>query len=131
MNDAMKSELELAERQAKVKILNEEFQRVWKAIARQDRKEFAALNYISLSYTGEILNTNDEGNSKPLQGHMIASLLVMNPNLFKTLFLDLALDIAGYDPAPEKRKLTPEEKLEAYERIISNHKLMPLFEHIK
>lgn len=131
MNDAMKSELELAEKHTQIKFLNEYFQRAWKEIGRQNRKEFAAFADISPSYAGEILNTNDEGNSKPIQENMLAVLLIMNPNLFKTLFLDFCLDMAGYDPAPEKRKLTPEEELAEYKRIISEHKLTPLFEKIK
>lgn len=131
MDEGMKQDMELAENQAKIKSLNEYSQRVWKEIARTDRKEFAALNDISLSYAGEILNTNNEGNSKPFQEKMIPSLMIVNPNLFKTLYLDFALDVLGYDPARTKRKLLPAEELSRIKKRIAEHKLTPLFQDIK
>lgn len=130
MDEGMKRDMELAENQAKIKYLNDYSQRVWKEVARTNRKEFAALNDISISYAGEILNTNDEGNSKPVQEKMIPSLMIVNPNLFKTLYLDFSLDFLGYDPARTKRKLLPEEELARIKRRIKEHKLTPLFEDI-
>jgi hypothetical protein len=127
----MREDIEAAERQARVKVISAELDRRYKMVARQNRKLFAELNDISPSYSNEILNSNNEDNSKPFPAKMIASLILIDPNLFKTECLDFQGDLCGYVPADAKRKLTPEEELAEYKRIITEHKLDPLFEKVK
>lgn len=122
------SDIEIQEKQARIRTVAAELDRRLKAVALTiDRQRLATLNDKSYSYISEILNTNNEDGQKPFQVKYIPSLLVEKPEEFKTLIVDFFCELTDHFPPEKKTPLTPEEELRAYKKIIKEHGLEPIF----
>lgn len=122
------NDVEIQEKQARIRFLAAEVDRRLKAVALTvDRHRLATLNDKSYSYISEILNTNNEDGQKPFQIKFIPSLLIERPEEFKSQVIDFLCELTGYLPPKKKSLLTPEEELCLYRKIISEHGLEPIF----
>ena len=124
-------DIEIQEKQAKVKAMAAELDKRLKAVAYSiERHLFATLNDKSYSYINEILNTNNEESQKPFQVKFIPSLIIEQPNKFKEEVIDFLCEMAGYESPEKKRDLTPEEELTLLKNKIKEHGLEPLFKEV-
>lgn len=121
-------DVEISEKQARVKALAAELDRRLKAVALSlDRQNFAAINDRSYSYISEILNTNCEDSAKPFQVKFIPAEIIEAPEAFKRDVLDFLCDLCGYEHPEKKRDMTPEEELRQLKDQIKQHKLEKVF----
>ena len=121
-------DIEIQEKQGRIKALAAELDRRLKAVAFSiDRHEFATLNDKSYSYIAEILNTNNEDGQKPFQVKFIPCLITENPEKFKEEVIDFLCELAGYISPEKKRNLTPADELNLIKQKIKAHGLEALF----
>lgn len=122
------SDIEIQEKQARIKVIAAELDKLYKGVAlSMDRPHFATLIDKSYTYVNDILNTNNEEGQKPFQAYMIAALIVETPKLFTEMVLSYINNLCNLK-APEKRsELTPEEELKFIKNKIKAHGLEPLF----
>ncbi len=124
-------DIEIQEKQGRIKAMAAELDRRLKAVALAiDRQVFAVLNDRSYSYISEILNTNNENGQKPFQTKFIPSLILENPEKFKIEIIDFLCDLAGYESPEKKRKMTSDEELRMLKRKIYEHGLEPVFREV-
>jgi len=122
-------DVEIGEKQARIKILSAELERRLKAVALSiDRQIFSAVNDKSYSYMSEILNTNNEDAAKPYQVKFIPSLTIENPKRFKEEVIDFLCELCGYSSPEKKKDLTPEEELTLIKKKIQDHGLQKIFD---
>lgn len=93
------------------------------SVHRIGLKEFAYLINKEPSQIRDALS----GNGKYFSATWIITLLNRDPR-FATDFINYQCDIAGKEHAPDKKRITAEEKLSKYEKIIASHRLQGLFE---
>lgn len=124
-------DVEVSRKQAEAKSLASELDRRLKAVALSiDRHKLAAINDKSYSYISEILNTNNEEGQKPFQTKFIPSLIIENPDKFKSEVIDYLCELAGYASPEKKREMTPEEELALLKKKIKEHGLEPIFKEV-
>lgn len=123
------ADIELQEKQARIKAVAAELDRLYKGCAATiGRKHFAALCDKSYTYINEILNSNNEQEAKPFQAGMIAALLVEAPDAFFTSVVGYMCDLADREYPRKKRPMTAEDEVKFLWRTIKAHGLEKLFE---
>lgn len=124
-------DIELQEKQARAQAMAAELDRRLKAVAlTMDRQTFATLNDKSYSYISEILNTNSEAGQKPFQIKFMPSLFIEKPEVFKEIVIDWLCDLIDHNHPEKKKRLTPEEELALYKKLIRDKGLDPLFKDV-
>jgi len=123
-------DIEMAEKQAQVKLLAADIQRRLKATGLGiDRHTFAAINDKSYSYISEILNSNNEDGSKPFPANFIPTEIIEVPDLFMKEVWNPIAELCGHQPSPgKKRGLTAEEELSEIKEKIVTHGLEKIFD---
>ena len=122
-------DIEIQQKQAKIRELAAELDRRLKAVAVGiERKHLATLNDKAYSYISEILNSNNEAQQKPFQLSLVPSLILENPEAFKTEIIDFFCELCGHESPEKKRILTPVDELAALRRKIKEHGLEKVFE---
>lgn len=121
------SDVELQEKQARIRALAAELDALYKGVAAGiGRRQFAALTDKSYTYINEILNTNGDG--KPFQPEMIAALLVEAPDEFFMTVVNFMCESAAREYPRKKRLMTAEEENRLLWNKIRMHQMERLFE---
>lgn len=123
-------EVEIAERQAKIKALTDEFERNCKEAARAiNRYDLAAAVDKAYSYVSDILNMNPEG--KPFNLYMLIATCLLNKDLFREGPLKFLNELADCYPPKKIRPMTAEDELRLIKNKIKEHGLGPIFEDLE
>jgi hypothetical protein len=122
-------DIEIHEKQAKVKAVTAELDRLYKeATSAINRNHFAAICDKSYTYISEVLNSNNEASQKPYQPLMIAALIVEAPEAYSKIVDTYIHQLIGYKPPEKQSLLTPAEELEALKKKIVEHGLEKVFD---
>jgi len=123
-------DVEIGEKQARVKVLATYIQRRLKAAALSiDRHTFAAINDKSYSYISDIVNTNNEDGSKPFPVNFIPAEIIEAPDVFMKEVWNPIAELCGHQPSPGKKSpLSAEEELKELKAKIRAHGLEKVFD---
>lgn len=124
------NDVEMSQKQAKVRALAQELDRRLKYVANSiERKHFAAICDKTYGYMGNVLNTNNPEAAKPFQVDFIPAEIIESPDLFMKEIWNPVAEWCSYKPSAGKQsKLTPEQELEAIKNKIHEHGLEKIFD---
>lgn len=102
------NDINIAEEQARIKVLADELDRLCKKVAYSiDRSELANANDVTYQAIGRMLNTNSSQEAWKL--YYVPSLAVKAPDRFRELVLTFLANLSGGE-VTRKKTLTPEQE---------------------
>jgi hypothetical protein len=107
----------IAQEQARIKALSDEFDRRCKQAASGIKQvRLATLNGVTFQQISKMLNTN--GHQDELRKGYIPSIAIENPDKFAEEVLFFLCDLCGREHPPKKHKLTAGERLKQLEEVL-------------